>query len=138
VAARSTIGTVSKAIEFDDVRRHVEHFGGRATLVTVTEANTPHVVTAIVRVGDGALSADVGSRTRANLTARPGVCLVWEAVAGVADGEYQLILDATARPVGAPDSAGIGAVSITVTSGIMHRLAGLASGPSTCLALSEA
>jgi hypothetical protein len=128
---------VSKAISFDDVRRHVEHFGRRATLVTVTDAATPHVVTAIVGVGDGTLTADVGSRTRANLSARPAVCLVWEPVAGVADGEYQLILDGTARPVGEPDAAGSGAVSITVTSGIMHRLAGLPSGPSTCLALSD-
>lgn len=58
--------------------------------------------------------------------------LLWDAVD---DGEYQLILDGVAESVGEPDDRSVSSVSIAVTRGILHRLAGLPSGQPTCRAI---
>lgn len=123
------------AIEFDDVRRAVARFGPLATLVSVTESPAPHVVTAVIEVGDGHLVARVGSRTRANVLDRPAVTLVWHPLDG---GEYQLLLDGHATEVGEPDGRGVSTISVSIDRGILHRLAGLPAGPPTCLAVATA
>lgn len=115
--------------QFADVARLIEQFGPRATLITVTEGSRPHVVTAMVRVHGERLVADVGPSTRANVTDRPGVALVWHPSG---DGEYQLIVDGIVD-----DPADDVTLRIRVVGGILHRLAGLPEGPPTCRSLAE-
>jgi hypothetical protein len=123
---------VPHEIEFDDVRRAMAQFGPRATLVTVTEALLPHIVTAVIGVDCDRLVADVGSRTRSNAINHPGLSLVWNPAG---DGEYQLILDGTAEGVGEPNERQVSTLRIAVVGGIFHRLAGLPEGPPTCRSL---
>lgn len=121
-------------VEFDDVRRALADFGPVASVITVTDALRPHVVSAEIGVDGRALVADVGSRTRANLVARPDLALVWQPPG---DGEYQLILDGTAEEVGEPWAGGTSRVRIGVVGGILHRLAGLAGDAPSCRSLKD-
>jgi hypothetical protein len=121
-------------VVFADVRRHLSDFGDRATLITVDTSESPHVVSTIVEPTDTLLRARVGPKTVANLAAHPHVSLVWAAPEG---GEYLLIVDGVAEPVGTADESGATAVSIAVRSGILHRLAGAAGQGPSCIALDD-
>ena len=124
---------MGRAVEFADVRRRVAEFGDRATLITVTMSNTPHVVSTVVGVSDGRLLTRVGQRTAANLAERSALSLVWQPVDG---GEYQLIVDGIAEQADAVEGVeGVTAISIVVTGGILHRLAGLPDDGPSCVAL---
>ena len=126
---------VAHAVEFADVRRRVEEFGDRATLVTVTESSAPHVVSTVVEVIDDRLLTRVGQRTAANLAEHPALSLVWQPAGG---GEYQLIVDGIAEPVAATQAVdGATTISIAVTGGILHRLAELPGDAPSCIALGE-
>ncbi|HEX4984058.1 MAG TPA: hypothetical protein VFV63_20305 [Ilumatobacteraceae bacterium] len=126
---------MAHAVEFADVRRRVEEFGDRATLVTITESSVPHVVSTVVEVVDDRLRTRVGQRTAANLVAHPALSLVWHPADG---GEYQLIVDGIAEPTAANQSVdGVTTVSIVVTGGILHRLAELPGDAPSCIALGE-
>jgi Pyridoxamine 5'-phosphate oxidase len=119
--------------EFEDVRRRMDEFGPRASLVTVTDEGTPHVVSVLVGLEGERLTVDVGSRSQSNLTDKPNVTLVWFPPAG---GNYQMIVDGSAAQIGEPNDDGLATVSIEVTRGILHRLAGLEGSGPTCIALS--
>jgi len=125
---------MSRAASFEDVTRHVDEFGDRAMLVSVTDSGAPHVVSVVVERADDRLLVRVGPGTRANVGTRPAVSLVWPPVDG---GDYQLIVDGVATPTddGVGDGEGPSAVSITVTSGILHRLAGLGGDAPSCVSL---
>ncbi len=126
---------MSRAVEFDDVRRRLAEFGELATLVTVNERGAPHAVSVVVAAADGRLVAAVGSRTLANIAGQPAVSLLWMPASS---GDYQLILDGTAAPLDTSRTDGITDVSVTVTTGILHRLAGRRSAGPTCVALGAA
>jgi hypothetical protein len=123
---------MGREVVFDDVRRRIDEFGERAALITVTDAGTPHTVSVLVGMRHGRLVAAVGSRSLANLSVRPGVSLLWPAVDG---GNYQLIVDGVAEPTAEAPVDGLTEVTIDVTSGILHRLAGLRGAGPTCIAL---
>jgi hypothetical protein len=124
---------VAHAVEFADVRRRVEEFGHRATLVTITESSVPHVVSTVVEVIDDRLRTRVGQRTATNLAEHPALSLVWQPADG---GEYQLIVDGIAEPTAANQGVdGATTISIVVTGGILHRLAELPGDAPSCLAL---
>ena len=126
---------MGRAVDFADVHRHVAEFGDRATLITVTPAGTPHVVSTIVEVIDGRLRTRVGQRTADNLSEHPGLTLVWQPAD---DGEYQLILDGVVDPGGADAGVdGVTVISIEVTNGILHRLAELPGDGPSCVALGD-
>ena len=121
------------AVEFADVRRRIAEFGDRATLITVADSNKPHVVSVVVETIDGRLRTRVGERTADNLDVHPAVSLVWQPVDG---GEYQLIVDGVAKQTDALEGMeGVTTISITVTSGILHRLAELPGDSPSCIAL---
>ena len=123
---------MAREVVFTDVRRRISEFGELATLVTVSEAGTPHAVTVLVSVTGDRVVATVGPRTRLNLVARPTLSLLWLPADG---GAYQLILDGIAETVGEEEGGALTKISIAVTNGILHRLAGRdATGP-TCVAL---
>lgn len=123
---------MSQPVGFEDVRRRVDEFGARATVVTVTPTGAPHVVSAVVEIGDRQLMIRVGGRTRENVVSQPRLTLVWQPVN---DGEYQLLLDGTADSVGPPSDDGVSTVAVTVDRGILHRLAELPTAGASCLAL---
>jgi hypothetical protein len=126
---------MGRVVDFADVRRHVAEFGDRATLITVTDSSTPHVVSTVVEVTDGRLRTRVGQRTAANLVEHPALSLVWQPANG---GEYQLILDGVVDPDRAVAGVdGVTAISIEVTHGILHRLAELPGDGPSCVALGE-
>lgn len=129
-----TVDTVSVPVSNDDVYRHVEHFGARATLITVGDDLAPHPVSVIVERLDGVDHTDLsvpgdaadtelpsparftarsGNRTRANVVARPRCTLLWQAPAGE---QYALILDGDA-------SVNDDGVTVAVSHGILHRIA---------------
>ena len=127
------VGPVGREVEFADVRRRIEEFGDRATVITVAESNKPHVVSAVVEVADGRLTTRVGQRTATNLAECSSLCLLWQPVDG---GEYQLIVDGIAERVDAVEGPeGVAEISIVVTRGILHRLAGLPDDGPSCVAL---
>ena len=85
------------------------------------------------QVADGRLMTRVGQRTATNLAERSALSLVWQPVDG---GEYQLIVDGVAEHVDAAEGPeGVAAISIVVTRGILHRLAGLPNDGPSCVAL---
>lgn len=123
---------MSRPVDFADVRRRVTEFGERATVVSVTADGKPHVVTAAIELRDERLLTRVGSRTHANLTARPHLTLTWQPVPG---GEYLLLLDGFAETIGEPNADGVSEITIRVDSGILHRLAELPVPGPSCIEL---
>jgi hypothetical protein len=122
---------MSRAVEFAEVCRHIGEFGRRATIVTVAAAKTPHVVSALVETGSDRLHIAVGPTTRANLLASADLTLTW---CPAGPGDYMLILDGVAERI---DERGVSAVSISVTRGILHRLAGAPDDLPSCVALAQ-
>ena len=92
--------------------------GPVAMLVTVNEEDRPHAVAVEVSWVDGRLRAGAGSRTAGNVDRRPGVSLVWPALA---PGAYSLIVDGTATVEG-------GAVLVAPERAVRHRTPVGASG----------
>ncbi|MEO5898650.1 MAG: pyridoxamine 5'-phosphate oxidase family protein [Ilumatobacteraceae bacterium] len=126
---------MSREVEFHDVRRRVAEFGELATLVTVTGSGAPHTVSVLVDAADRTLVVAVGARTLANIVANPAVCLLWTPGES---GNYQLILDGTAAPNAVERTGGLVEIAITVTMGILHRLADRSGTGPTCVALGAA
>jgi hypothetical protein len=122
-------------VQFDDVTQVISRFGSTAAVVTVVASLRPHVVSAVVGVDHDRLVIDVGPSTRANLTAHPGLALLWDPVGR---GEYQLIVDGDADEIGEPDTHGVSRIRIRVVGGILHRLAGLPDGPPSCKKIADA
>ena len=114
-------------MELEAIRQQIAEFGDRAYLVTVTDDQRPHVVSAVVRLGGDHLVVGAGRRTRANLAARPMVTLLWPPVTD--DGEYSLLVDGTVDLPIAEECD----VAITPTSAVLHRVAGAAGDGPNCL-----
>jgi hypothetical protein len=123
---------MAREVVFADVRRRVTEFGELATLVTVTDAGTPHTGTVLVEVVDDRLVVRVGPSTRRNLLGRPTLSLLWLPTDG---GSYQLILDGEAETIGEQENEAPTKISVVVTKGILHRLAGREGTGPTCAAL---
>ncbi|TML20188.1 MAG: pyridoxamine 5'-phosphate oxidase family protein [Actinobacteria bacterium] len=123
---------MTRTVDFDDVRRRIVEFGDRATMITVTDDNRPHVVTAIIEIEGDRLLTTVGSRTHANLAERPSLTLTWMPSPG---DDYQLILDGHAESVGQTDGKDVSEITIAIDRGILHRLAGLPTPGPSCIAL---
>lgn len=123
---------VSRAVEFTDVHRRIDEFGGRATLITVTTDHKPHVVSAMIEIIGDRLVTSVGSRTIANLTERPDLTLTWQPPPG---GDYLLILHGTAESIGDAGPDDVTEITIHVERGILHRLAALPTSGPSCISL---
>ncbi|MEO6492578.1 MAG: hypothetical protein ABIP99_07060 [Ilumatobacteraceae bacterium] len=101
-------------------------------VITVTAEFRPHVVTAVVEVGDDRLAIPVGQGTRANLLQFPQLTLTWAPPRG---GEYHLIIDCFADRVDELDEQGVSTVSLIAERGILHRLAELSTPGPSCVSL---
>jgi hypothetical protein len=102
---------VSVPVEIESLRAELETEGAAAFLVTVGDANAPHVVSVLVSwVGDR-LAVGAGRRSARNVEARPTVTLLWPAQE---DGGLSLLVDGDAEVEGEQ-------VLITPTFAIRHR-----------------
>jgi hypothetical protein len=120
-----TIAGVSILASPADLPGQLSAYGGSGLLVTVNDDGRPHVVAVSVEqdAAGAALSASVGSTTRANAAARPGVTLLFAPGTG---GEYTLVVDGDAV---ASDGE---SVTIRPTSALLHRVAGATGDRPRC------
>ncbi len=91
----------------------IESYGSAALLITVNDDDRPHSVAVEVAWDPvaGVLRMGAGSRTAANVGRRPGVSVVWPALA---PGDYSLIVDGTATARG-------GELVVTPDQAVRHR-----------------
>jgi hypothetical protein len=128
---------VSVAVDLEALSARIAEYGDAAYLVTVTDDQQPHVVSVRVRVDGEHLAMDVGRGTRANLTRRPTLTLLWQPVSG---GDYSLIVDGTvATTTGATASGATagGGIAVLPDSAVLHRVAGAAGQGPTCRPVTE-
>lgn len=112
---------------------HLDRYGRRATVVTVSDGQRPHVGTSLVEVDGDHVVFHVGPRAAGFLAAHPDLTLTWTPPPG---DDYQLIVDATAAEVTADGDRF--QVVATVHAGIRHRVADAAGDGASCVALGSA
>ncbi|HJQ83606.1 MAG TPA: pyridoxamine 5'-phosphate oxidase family protein [Candidatus Binatia bacterium] len=84
---------MSIPVPLQRLRAAVAERGPGAYVLTVSDDGRPHAVHGAVRWDGDRLAVDVGRRTAANASARPGVSLLYPVRA---EGDYSLIVDGTA------------------------------------------
>lgn len=124
---RRTMRPVSVAVELEDLAARLAEYGPVAFVVTVGDDARPHVVSAEVRLVDGALVADVGKTTAANVERHASATALWPALDG---GEYCLIVDGMASAGGAQSER---RVAIDPTRAVLHRVAGAPDSVPSCV-----
>jgi hypothetical protein len=102
---------MSIPVELAALGDQVASSGPVALLLTVNDDARPHVVAVEATWGDGVLRAGAGSRTAANVAARPAVSLVWPSLS---PGAYSLIVDGVAHVEG-------GEVVLQPAKAVLHR-----------------
>jgi hypothetical protein len=115
-----------------DLLRHLDTYGRRATVITVSADRRAHVGTSLVEVDGEEVLIQVGHKTAELLAGQPDLCLTWSPPEGE---DYQLIVDGIAtgvRPVG-----DLFEVVVSPQGGIRHRVAGANDDGPSCLALDE-
>jgi Pyridoxamine 5'-phosphate oxidase len=117
---------MTQKLELSGLPDRIREYGRGAFLVTVGDSGTPHVVSVAVDWDGATLSTQAGRTSRSNIAARPSVTLLWP---GGPDDEYGLLVDGTASAMDGAD----GPLTITPTSGILHRLAAAEGDGPTCL-----
>jgi hypothetical protein len=116
-----------------DIESRLDDFGPLATLVTVTDAGTPHVGTVLVTAAAGSLRMQVGARTADNVQGHPDVTLAW-----IHPGrDYQLIIDGSGSCADSIGEDGLRTLVVRVEQGILHRLADRPTAGPTCIPLSR-
>jgi hypothetical protein len=113
---------MSIPVALERLRDAITERGGAAYLLTVSDDAGPHAVHCAVTWQDDRLVADVGRRTAANATARPGVSLLYPVRS---DGDYSLIVDGIAT---VDDRR----VSIAPTRAVLHRAAAAPEPSASC------
>lgn len=110
---------MSVPVALDELRAEVERSGPVAFLLTVSDATSPHVVSADVAWDGDVLVVPAGRTTARNASSAPAVSLIWPR----SGEDYSLIVDGSAAVDG---DAGV--VRITPSRAILHRSV-LASAP---------
>ena len=135
-------------VDLQALHERIGEFGDRAFLVTVGDDGRPHVVSVHVGADGDRLVVAAGRRTTANVTARPGVTLLWPSpvspAGAIEPGEsdcgdptdspghaedYGLIVDGAGELVDADPPA----VAIRPTAAVLHRLADTAGDGPACV-----
>lgn len=123
---------MSATIRTSDLRPHLDRYGPLATVITVSAAQRPHVVTSMVGVDGEHLVVDVGPRTAGHLADRPWLCITW---AAPASEDYLLIVDGDATDV-EPRGEDF-RVRVAPRSGIRHRSTDAAGDGPSCIRLGD-
>jgi len=106
---------MSIPVPADRLRAAIEERGSSVYVLTVSDDGRPHVIHGPVRWDGDALATDVGRRSAANATARPGVSLLFPVRT---HDDYSLIVDGDAVVA----SAGEGhRLLVTPTKAVLHR-----------------
>jgi hypothetical protein len=106
---------MSVPVGIESLRAEVTRFGSAPYLLTVAADGRPHSVSVNIAWEGDELVAKCGSRTLANVAARPLVSLLW---APAEAGGYSLIVDGDGAVRGEGDHA---RAIIRPTKGVMHR-----------------
>jgi len=121
---------MSIPVALDRLRAESARFGPAPYLLSVSDDGRPHAVAIAATWVEGALVANVGRRSAANVAERNLVSLLWPPAEA---GGYSLIVDGSAalEALGEGDAR----VVITPTRGVLHRPAAVpASADSRCSA----
>jgi hypothetical protein len=110
------------------LRAAVNERGPGAYVVTVGEDRYPHAVYLPVAWVDNMLVADVGTRTAANVTARPHVSVLFPVRS---EGDYSLMVDGTAT---VEAQGGDHRVRVTPVRAVFHRAGPSPDPASSCTA----
>jgi hypothetical protein len=112
-----------------DLASQISARGNSAQLVTVNGEGRPHVVAVLVEADAAgeALTVAAGTKTRANVAARPGVTLLWAPPPGE---EYTLVVDGEATADGEAE-----VVTIRPSSALLHRVAHATGDGPRCYAV---
>jgi len=113
---------MSIPVPLEELRDEIARRGDAAFVITSGEAG-PHVVSARIAWSDDVLAAGAGSRTAANVAARPAVTLLWPAAHS---DDYSLIVDGTAI-------VAEGMLEITPSKAVQHRSAGANPDGPSCI-----
>src|SRR5215470_13795327 len=113
--ASQTEVSMSIPVSLERLRAASAERGPSAYVLTVGADERPHAVHAPVRWEGDVLAAEVGRRSAANATARPGVSLLYPVRA---DGDYSLIVDGTAAVAASGDGH---CLLVSPTKGVLHR-----------------
>jgi len=108
---------MSVPVEIERLRQQITASGSAVFLISVSDGERPHVVSADVRWDGDRLVVEVGGRTASNAAAHPAVTLLWPA----AGQDYSLLVDGPATVEGST-------LSLEPTSAVLHRSV-LASPP---------
>lgn len=115
---------MSVKVDLTELAQHLQHYGF-AYLLTVGDDQRPHAVAVRPTLDGPTLDVEgLGSRTRANLEARPDISLVWPPFE---HGGYSLIVDGRASLTGA-------GATVVPSHAVLHRPADelSASGATGC------
>ncbi len=99
----------------DKLRAESVRFGANPYLLTQSDDGRPHAAAVSIEWQGDRIVASTGSRSAANVAARPLLSLLWPPVE---PGGYSLIVDGDGRVIGSgPDTR----ISVTPTRGVLHR-----------------
>lgn len=119
---------MSVAVDLTALQAQILQFGPSALLVTTSTDAAPHVASVLVTFDGDTLAMRVGRQTRANAAAYPMVALVWPAGS---EGDYCLIVDATARDVAGET------LLAQPTAAVLHRVAHAPTEGPRCVPVDE-
>jgi hypothetical protein len=106
---------MSKALPIDQLRAESVRFGPHPYLLTQGDDGRPHAVAVSIEWQGDQILTSTGTRSAANIAARPLVSLLWPSIEA---GSYSLIVDGDGCVIGSGSAARI---SVTPTRGVLHR-----------------
>ena len=106
---------MSDALPIDQLRAESARFGTQPYLLTQGGDGRPHAVAVSIEWQGDRILMSTGTRSTANVAARPLVSLLWSSIEA---GGYSLIVDGDGCVIGSGSDA---RVSITPTRGVLHR-----------------
>lgn len=106
---------MSEALPIDQLRAESARFGTHPYLLTQGDDGRPHAVAVSIEWQGDRILASTGTRSTANVAARPLVSLLWPSIEA---GGYSLIVDGEGCVIGSGANVRI---RVTPTRGILHR-----------------
>lgn len=106
---------MSETLPIDRLRAESASFGATPYLLTHGGDGRPHAVAVSIEWQGDRILMSTGTRSTANVAARPLVSLLWPSIEA---GGYSLIVDGDGCVIGSGSEA---RVSVTPTRGVLHR-----------------